>query len=32
MVPFDLGGAEDASFAAAHAAIDALFQPVPAAH
>jgi FMN-dependent NADH-azoreductase len=31
MVPFDLGGAEDASFAAAHAAIDALFQPVPAA-
>jgi FMN-dependent NADH-azoreductase len=30
MAPFNLGDAEDASFAAAHAAIDALFQPVAA--
>jgi hypothetical protein len=27
MIPLDLGGAEDESFAAAHAAIEALFVP-----
>jgi FMN-dependent NADH-azoreductase len=32
MAAFNLGDAEDASFAAAHAAIDALFVPVSAGH